>query len=74
EYNRPSGWLFGEKPLKPGQKRVWEAWEYPWYYMYYGGMALAGIALYYKPDTSVQAWATVEAKRRLKERGEYFDW
>ncbi|KAJ1651757.1 hypothetical protein IWQ61_007758 [Dispira simplex] len=74
EYNRPSGWLFGEKPLKPGQKRKWEPWEPIWYFGYWGGMFLFGVALYYKPDTSIQTWALNEAERRLKERGENFDY
>ncbi|KIK32021.1 hypothetical protein CY34DRAFT_19356 [Suillus luteus UH-Slu-Lm8-n1] len=27
QFNQPSGWLFGEKPPAPGQKRVKEEWE-----------------------------------------------
>ncbi|KAF9229354.1 hypothetical protein BS17DRAFT_723032, partial [Gyrodon lividus] len=50
-YNEPSGWLFGEKPLPPGQKRVKEDWENIWYIGMFGSMAAAAVLLYYKPDT-----------------------
>lgn len=29
-HNTPKGQLFGESPLKPGEKRHWESWEGPW--------------------------------------------
>lgn len=28
--NEPTGYLFGETPPPPGQKRKWESWEAPW--------------------------------------------
>lgn len=28
--NEPTGLLFNESPLAPGQKRKWESWEAPW--------------------------------------------
>ncbi|KAJ1921626.1 hypothetical protein IWQ60_005372 [Tieghemiomyces parasiticus] len=74
EFNQPSGWLFGEKPLKPGQKRKWESWEFPFYFLYWGGMGVFALAYHYKPDTKIQTWALIEAKKRLKERGENFDY
>mmetsp|Transcript_4381 Transcript_4381/g.7691 ORF Transcript_4381/g.7691 Transcript_4381/m.7691 type:complete len:111 (-) Transcript_4381:1017-1349(-) len=30
-FNEPGGKLFGEEPLKPGERRKWEDWELPWY-------------------------------------------
>lgn len=39
------------QPPPPGQKRKKEDWENVWYYGMYGGMALAAVLLYYKPDT-----------------------
>ncbi|ESK87879.1 nadh dehydrogenase 1 beta subcomplex [Moniliophthora roreri MCA 2997] len=71
-FNEPSGWLFGEKPLPPGQKRVKEGWENIWYIGMFGSMAFAAVMLYYKPDTSVQTWALKEAKERMEVRGEKY--
>ncbi|KAF8843981.1 hypothetical protein PAXINDRAFT_105052 [Paxillus involutus ATCC 200175] len=71
-YNEPSGWLFGEKPLPPGQKRVKEDWENIWYIGMFGSMATAAVLLYYKPDTSIQTWALKEAKERMEARGEKY--
>ncbi|RXW19866.1 hypothetical protein EST38_g5965 [Candolleomyces aberdarensis] len=73
-YNEPSGWMFGEKPLPPGQKRVKEDWENVWYIGMIGGMGFAGLMLYYKPDTSVQSWALKEAKERMEARGEKYQY
>ncbi|EPT03947.1 hypothetical protein FOMPIDRAFT_1028280 [Fomitopsis schrenkii] len=73
-YNEPSGYLFGEKPLPPGEKRKKEGWENIWYVGMYGSMLLAGVLLYYKPDTSLSTWAYNEAKRRMEERGEKTDY
>ncbi|PFH54540.1 hypothetical protein AMATHDRAFT_135062 [Amanita thiersii Skay4041] len=71
-FNEPSGWLFGEKPLPPGQKRVKEDWENIWYIGMFGSMAFAALMLYYKPDTSIQTWALQEAKARMEARGEKY--
>ncbi|KAJ8084087.1 hypothetical protein PM082_002854 [Marasmius tenuissimus] len=71
-YNEPSGWLFGEKPPPPGQKRVKESWENIWYIGMFGSMAFATVMLYYKPDTSVNTWALQEAKNRMEARGEKY--
>ncbi|EGN95891.1 Ndufb11, NADH dehydrogenase 1 beta subcomplex [Serpula lacrymans var. lacrymans S7.3] len=72
QYNEPTGWLFGEKPLPPGQKRVKEDWETIWYVGMFGSMAMATVLLYYKPDTSIQSWALKEAKERMEARGEKY--
>ncbi|OCH95792.1 hypothetical protein OBBRIDRAFT_788001 [Obba rivulosa] len=73
-YNEPSGWLFGEKPLPPGQKRKREEWEWIWYIGMIGTMGVASVLLYYKPDTSINAWALKEAKARMEARGEKTDY
>ena len=39
------------QPLPPGEKRKKEGWENIWYVGMYGSMLLAGVLLYYKPDT-----------------------
>ncbi|KAH8835792.1 Ndufb11, NADH dehydrogenase 1 beta subcomplex subunit [Flagelloscypha sp. PMI_526] len=70
--NEPTGNLFGEKPLKPGQKRVKEFWENPWNIGMWGSMLFVTIGLYYKPDTSIETWALAEAQRRMAERGEVY--
>jgi len=70
QYNEPTGYLFGEKPPPPGQKRKREDWETLWYWGMFGSMAVAAVGLYYKPDTSIQTWALQEAKARMEARGE----
>lgn len=39
------------QPPPPGQKRQREDWELLWYGGMFGGMGLAAVLLYYKPDT-----------------------
>ncbi|EGG11169.1 uncharacterized protein MELLADRAFT_92376 [Melampsora larici-populina 98AG31] len=63
-YNQPSGWLFGEKPLKPGEKRVREDWELTWYIGFWGTTALGILMHIYKPDRSITTWARQEAEKR----------
>ncbi|KAF9015227.1 ESSS subunit of NADH:ubiquinone oxidoreductase-domain-containing protein [Cyathus striatus] len=72
QYNEPSGWLFGEKPPAPGQKRVKEHWENIWIVGMFGSMVFAAVGLYYKPDTNIQTWALEEAKARMEARGEKY--
>ncbi|KAE9411042.1 hypothetical protein BT96DRAFT_846869 [Gymnopus androsaceus JB14] len=72
QFNEPSGWLFGEKPLPSGEKRVKEGWENIWYIGMFGTMAFATVMLYYKPDTGVESWALREAKARMEARGEKY--
>ncbi|KAF7799036.1 hypothetical protein EIP86_010266 [Pleurotus ostreatoroseus] len=74
QYNEPSGYLFGEKPPPPGQKRKREPWEMIWYIGMYGSMAVGAVLLYYKPDTSIQTWAMKEARARMEARGEKTDY
>jgi len=73
-FNEPSGQLFGEKPLTAGQKRKREDWELMWYFGMFGSMILAGVGLYYKPDTSINTWAMKEAKARMEARGDPTDY
>ncbi|PWN89135.1 hypothetical protein FA10DRAFT_267730 [Acaromyces ingoldii] len=73
-YNQPTGHLFGEKPPPPGTKRAKEDWENLWTYGMFGGMAFGGVLLFYKPDTSIQTWAMAEAKKRLEESGEVWQY
>ncbi|THH30072.1 hypothetical protein EUX98_g4108 [Antrodiella citrinella] len=74
QYNEPSGYLFSEKPLPAGQKRVKEPWERIWYWGVYGSLGIGAVLLYYKPDTSIQTWALKEAKARMEARGEKTDY
>ncbi|OAV94489.1 hypothetical protein PTTG_03040 [Puccinia triticina 1-1 BBBD Race 1] len=65
-YNQPSGWLFGEKPLKPGQKRVREDWELIWYIGFWGTTFVGIIMQIYKPDRSITTWARHEAEQKME--------
>ncbi|KAK3709234.1 hypothetical protein QZH41_015441 [Actinostola sp. cb2023] len=51
EREPPNGFLFNEKPLKPGEKRQWEDWEDIWYRWWVIMFVLGGVLFYYKPDT-----------------------
>ncbi|KAK0533732.1 hypothetical protein OC834_000827 [Tilletia horrida] len=73
-YNQPSGYLFGEKPPPKGQKREKEDWENIWMYGMFGGMAFAGVVLLYRPDTTIQTATMGEAKKRLAESGEVWQY
>lgn len=55
-----NGFLFGEKP---GPRKM-ENWEKIWIVGMGGGFLFAAVGLYYKPDTSLEKWATEELKRR----------
>ncbi|CAG8972818.1 hypothetical protein HYALB_00007743 [Hymenoscyphus albidus] len=65
-YDPPSGWLFG---VKPGEKAEKEGWENIWIYGFFGSLGLGVIGYAFKPDTSIQAWALEEARRRLEVEG-----
>ncbi|TIA85759.1 hypothetical protein E3P99_03907 [Wallemia hederae] len=69
-FHEPTGHLFGEKPLANGQKRKWENWEPVYYFGFYAAIAAAGVAYYFKPDTTIQSWAMNEAKSRMEQRGD----
>ncbi|KAF9313225.1 hypothetical protein BG003_005487 [Podila horticola] len=69
-YNQPTGYLFGEKPLPAGTKRVKEDWESLFFYGFMGSMVFGTAVIYYKPDTNVHTWAYREAKARMEARGE----
>ncbi|TQS31644.1 hypothetical protein Golomagni_08068 [Golovinomyces magnicellulatus] len=65
QFDPPSGWLWG---IKPGEKVESEGWEWPMY-LFCGSLVVTGIALAFKPDTSVSTWALEEARRRLEADG-----
>ncbi|KAM3503458.1 hypothetical protein MY11210_008713 [Beauveria gryllotalpidicola] len=65
QFDPPSGWLWG---IKPGEKAEPEGWEWPMYF-FCGSFVVAGVALAFKPDTSVSTWALEEARRRLEAEG-----
>ncbi|KAL7005204.1 hypothetical protein EMMF5_005176 [Cystobasidiomycetes sp. EMM_F5] len=71
-WHQPSGYLFGEKP--GNGPRVKEDWENLYVYGMFGGMAFITVLLMYKPDTSVQTWATSEAKKKLEQAGGIPKW
>ncbi|KJZ74679.1 hypothetical protein HIM_06029 [Hirsutella minnesotensis 3608] len=64
-FEPPTGWLWG---IKPGEKPEPEGWEWPMY-IFAGSLVVTGIALAYRPDTSVSTWALEEARRRLEAEG-----
>ncbi|XP_073228333.1 uncharacterized protein [Porites lutea] len=64
----PNGFLFNEKPLKPGEKRQWEEWEEPWYRWWALILVVIPVMFYYKPDTKPQTWARKQALRIVAER------
>ncbi|PFH57151.1 hypothetical protein XA68_15437 [Ophiocordyceps unilateralis] len=65
QFDPPGGWLWG---IKPGEKHENEGWEWP-FYVFIGSLVVTGIALAYKPDTTVSTWALEEARRRLEAEG-----
>ncbi|KAG0314751.1 hypothetical protein BGZ99_007871 [Dissophora globulifera] len=73
-YNLPTGYIFGEKPLAAGSKRVKDDWENMFLYGFLGSMAFGTVLVYYKPDTNIQTWAMTEAKARLQARGESLEY
>ncbi|KAG5974096.1 hypothetical protein E4U55_000121 [Claviceps digitariae] len=65
QFDPPTGWLWG---IKPGEKPEPEGWEWPMY-IFCGSLVATGVALAFKPDTSVSTWALEEARRRLEAEG-----
>jgi len=59
-FNEPGGLLFGEPPLKPGQKRQWEDWELPWYTFLGGGLFIFVFGVAQKPGSQLDQWAKEE--------------
>ncbi|KAF4124372.1 NADH ubiquinone oxidoreductase [Geosmithia morbida] len=64
-FDPPTGWLWG---VKPGEKAEAEGWEWPMY-IFCGSLVATGVALAFKPDTTVSTWALEEARRRLEAEG-----
>ncbi|EHK18211.1 uncharacterized protein TRIVIDRAFT_121802 [Trichoderma virens Gv29-8] len=65
QFDPPGGWLWG---IKPGEKPEPEGWEWPMY-LFGASLLVTGVALAFKPDTSVSTWALEEARRRLEAEG-----
>jgi len=63
----PNGFLFNEKPLKPGEKRQWEDWEAITYVGIGVSVLLIAIIKIYKPDIGYEKEAEREAIRRIAE-------
>lgn len=55
--------LFGEAPGRPTY-----SWEYPSYFIVFGGTILFTIINIYKPEMRIQAWAKDEAEERTRRR------
>ncbi|KAI9100458.1 hypothetical protein DFS34DRAFT_614656 [Phlyctochytrium arcticum] len=67
----PGGYFLGQPR---GSKRAFYWWEPLWYFGYYGMLVSFGVAYAFSPRQSPMEAATVEAHRRLAERGETFGW
>jgi len=65
--HEPTGHLFGEEPLAPGESRKWEDWEAPFYLTGIATVMILSVGLSARPDTGIQHWARDEAKRRMEE-------
>jgi len=63
----PNGFLFNEKPLKPGEKRQWEDWEAIWYIGWGVTFTLFAIGAIYRPEPELLKEARAEAEQRLRE-------
>ncbi|KXN72415.1 hypothetical protein CONCODRAFT_56354 [Conidiobolus coronatus NRRL 28638] len=72
--NEPGGYLFGEKPLAAGEKRVKEDWETIWVWGWSAFFVIGAVGWIYKPDNSLSTWAYNEAKRRLEADGVNLDY
>ncbi|KAJ7326065.1 hypothetical protein OS493_028323 [Desmophyllum pertusum] len=64
----PNGFLFNEKPLKPGEKRQWEDWEEPWYRWWSLILVVMPVLFYYRPETDPVVWAKKEAEKIVAAR------
>ncbi|CAI7994840.1 hypothetical protein GBAR_LOCUS1562 [Geodia barretti] len=64
--SEPNGFLFNEKPLLPGEKRQKEEWENPFVYGMALNFLLILIIAFFKPDTSMSAWAHEKALQKLE--------
>ena len=60
-----NGFLFGEVPLKEGEKREWEDWEYSYVPLMSSAFIIYGLAFYYRPKGSALDVAREEALRRM---------
>ena len=63
----PNGFLFNRKPLKPGEKREREDWEYIWYGMWSLIILTLVVGSYFHPKEDILTWARKEAEIRVAE-------
>ncbi|XP_065066803.1 uncharacterized protein LOC135692559 [Rhopilema esculentum] len=63
----PNGFLFNEKPLKPGEKRKWEDWEAVWYLGWGVSIFLVAITIMFKPKSEYLEDVKKEALQRIAE-------
>ncbi|CAH7684928.1 ESSS subunit of NADH:ubiquinone oxidoreductase, partial [Phakopsora pachyrhizi] len=64
--DEPSGWLFRERPLKEGQKRVQEDWEIIWYIGFWGTTLFGILTQVYKPNKLITTWARKEVEENME--------
>eukprot|EP00299_Pterocystis_sp_00344_P002487 c12811_g1_i1.p1 GENE.c12811_g1_i1~~c12811_g1_i1.p1 ORF type:complete len:134 (-),score=15.97 c12811_g1_i1:45-446(-) len=60
--------IFGGKIHHGPHDDARQEWEIPFIVGYGGGFLLAGLGLYYAPDTSLKSWAKQEAKEKQEEK------
>eukprot|EP00048_Salpingoeca_helianthica_P014800 m.223629 g.223629 ORF g.223629 m.223629 type:complete len:99 (+) comp16285_c0_seq1:13-309(+) len=65
----PNGFLFGEKPLLPGEKRTKAEWENVFAWGLFGGLiGVYVIQGLFAPDTNWDTWARPIAEERLRQK------
>ncbi|ORX36785.1 ESSS subunit of NADH:ubiquinone oxidoreductase-domain-containing protein [Kockovaella imperatae] len=69
-FNAPTGWIFGERPPPPGQRRKKENWERLFHWGMITPLVLLVAWKQLGPDTSMEPWARKEAEKRMSERGD----
>lgn len=65
EVNEPGGQLFGEAPLKAGERRKIQSWEVIFYSTMLASTLILGIGLNNKPESKTIKHIEAEAQRRV---------
>ncbi|RDD47141.1 hypothetical protein TrispH2_000096 [Trichoplax sp. H2] len=65
---KPNGFLFNEKPRRPGELRKKEDWENIWVFGLGLSLLLGVVGYHYKPDTTLRNWAKNKALERIETR------
>lgn len=63
----PNGFMFNRKPLKPGEKREWEDWQFIWTVGLGGCFSILFIGHYFRTEPNLLDWARKEAEIRIDE-------